>query len=425
MKGAEIALVEGVAVSFGSGDDCDVIVQDATVPAKACEIEVDATGVRIAVGGGSSESLPAFEIRSFGTTSFAVGPVDGEWQDLIKPVRPAVERADPETADAPVPEDVESASRRKEEAPSDADATGTSRRRKTGFVTALLVLLLLVLIVLLAWLFWPRIVEKCPKVESARVLCVEKGKAWYAASRTWVSEKMSSKTAKDSTSSVAPMSLADLASTHGLVLTNYPLSSIHYPLLQGNLKRRTERLAIRALALSADPSVKFDLTDDETLFSSSSELLFACSDGALKVDAAKNRVVTISGYAPSCEALERAIRALNADVKGIDRLDTSHVRVGGTAPAAVAKTPFVREAPPGEHPVVAIPAHTPEPPVKKTEKAQDYPIAGILTAPYPCVVMRNGVRLVEGAQIGRAVLVKIEADKLTLRDGNQDVEWKP
>jgi len=410
MKGAEIALVEGVAVSFGSGDDCDVIVQDATVPAKACEFEVDASGVRIAVGGGSAETLPPFEVRSFGTTSFAVGPVDGEWQELIKPVRPAIERADPEDKDGKPPSDSTTAPQA-----SDADGEAATSSKSPYLLLAVILLFVAAVVVLLAWLFWPRIVEKYPEAESARVAVVEKVGSWTCPCRT-------------QSSSILPAapspSLADLAKQHGLTLErSNPANPSN--LLRGNLTRRTERLAVRALALAADPNVKFDLTDDETLLSAASELLFACSDGALKVESASNRAVTISGFAPSRGALERAIRALNADVKGIEKLDASRVKVGGTAPAAVVGTPFVREQPPGEHPVVAIPAHTPNPPLPKAKKQRDYPIAGILTVPYPCVVMRNGVRLVEGAQIGGVVLVKIEADKLTLRDGNQDIEWRP
>ena len=31
-KGAEIALVEGVAVTLGKGDDCDIVLADPTLP---------------------------------------------------------------------------------------------------------------------------------------------------------------------------------------------------------------------------------------------------------------------------------------------------------------------------------------------------------------------------------------------------------
>lgn len=380
MKGAEIALVEGVTVAFGSGDDCDIVVRDATVPARACEFVSDATGVRIAVGGGAAEPLPSFEVRSFGTTSFAVGPVSGEWLELLRPARAVASESAPPAAPAAVPAPAPA---------SEEEAPPSCRRAGCLLVT----LLLLVLAAVLVWLFWPWLRER------GRIL----------ANRP---------SASPAAVSVIRLPLSEIARQHGLSLTNGPTAA---PLLVGNLRRRTERLAVRALALASDPSVRFDLTDDETLLASSSELVFACSDGALKVDAAADRSVTLSGYAPSFRALESALRALNADVRGIEKVDTSRVRIGGAAPEAVAKTPFVREELPGERPVVAIPAHTPEPAAAR----RDYPIAGILTAPYPCVVMRSGLRLVEGAQIGEAVLVKIEADRLLLQEGSGVVEWRP
>ncbi len=66
-------------------------------------------------------------------------------------------------------------------------------------------------------------------------------------------------------------------------------------------------------------------------------------------------------------------------------------------------------------------------PVKATKHsvARDFPIAGILMHPYPCVVMRGGMRLAVGAQLGTASLVRIEADRLILRDGHTTFEWKP
>ena len=116
--------------------------------------------------------------------------------------------------------------------------------------------------------------------------------------------------------------------------------------------------ASRALATAADPRCKFDVTDDETLLNNSQELLFAYTEGALKAVSASNRVVAITGYAPSPAALERAIRALNADVKGIEKLDTTTVSLGGTAPAAVADSAFVKETSPDANGVKKPPRTT-------------------------------------------------------------------
>ena len=44
-KGAEIALVGGRRVSFGSGDACDIVVADASLPAEACAFDVSEAGV--------------------------------------------------------------------------------------------------------------------------------------------------------------------------------------------------------------------------------------------------------------------------------------------------------------------------------------------------------------------------------------------
>ena len=93
----------------------------------------------------------------------------------------------------------------------------------------------------------------------------------------------------------------------------------------------------------------------------------------------------------------------------------------------VGGAPVARQEEPAKVPFVAEPTRTSAPiavpPVRKP--VRDYPIAGILTAPYPCVVMRDGQRVMEGAQIGTAVLVKIEADRLVMRDGGSECEWKP
>ena len=61
----------------------------------------------------------------------------------------------------------------------------------------------------------------------------------------------------------------------------------------------------------ADPACAFEVTDDETMLTSSQELLFAFTEGAIKAVAATNRTVVLTGFAPSPSSLERAIRALD------------------------------------------------------------------------------------------------------------------
>ena len=430
MRGAEIALVEGLRVSVGSGDDCDIVLADGSLPAHAFELDVTATSVTL-VRGDETQTLTPFEVVDVGTTAFAVGPAEGEWPENLarvararpvadatgaKPGEPAADATGRLAADAtsakPDAATEKTADRATEAKPDETgarpDEAGASpaspaRRRGRGFGCLAVVVLMLLLAGLL-YFFWPRVRAACPAAETARVSVVEHSlRAWEGAKG--LCRAAYARCAKSAPVAAAPgPSLAEIAAQYALTLTERDGA----PLLTGNVRRRTERLAIRSLALADDPNVRFDLTDDESLKAAADELLFVVTEGALKAVAASNRVVTLTGRIPTSAALEKAVRALNADVKGIARLVTDGVSVGGPLPTATADEP----------------ATAPKRRVAKPS-APDYPIAGILTAPYPCVVLRNGTRLTEGASLGTAVLVTIAADKLTLKDGGTTFEWRP
>ncbi|MBQ8125301.1 MAG: hypothetical protein IJ173_05350, partial [Kiritimatiellae bacterium] len=53
------------------------------------------------------------------------------------------------------------------------------------------------------------------------------------------------------------------------------------------------------------------------------------------------------------------------------------------------------------------------------------PVCGILTTPYPCLVLKNGMRVLEGAPLGDSIVLKIEADAVTLTNANGRIVWKP
>ena len=437
-KGAEIALVEGLRVSVGSGDDCDIVLADGSLPAHAFELDVTATTVTL-VKGDETQALTPYEIIDVGTTAFAVGPAEGEWPENLarakgladgatgarsgqpadgatgaKPGRPAdgATGAKPDVAGANSSaagarlgvKGSASVASAAGASPAEAEANGNAseRRRRGCLFAALLFLSSLVILAGLLFFFWPRVRAACPAAETARVAVVEQSRrAWGWAKG--LCRGIRARCAKPAPAVVLGPSLAEIAAQHGLALGERNGA----PLLAGNLRRRTERLAIRSLALADDPNVRFDLTDDETLKAAANELLFVVTEGALKAVAASNRVVTLVGRIPTAAALTEAVRALNSDVKGIERLETRGVAVGGTAPTAADEAPAL--------------------PKRRTAKpsSPDYPIAGILTAPYPCVVLRNGTRLTEGASLGTARLVRIAADKLTLKDGGSVIEWKP
>lgn len=392
IKGAEVALVNGTRVKVGSSDDCDIVIADASLP--DFTLDVSEGAVTLLTASGETRALKPFEIETQGQTAFAIGPADGAWQPLVRPA--PVPPPPAESVDAPPSPE----SREEEDARGETETT-RRRGRGCGCLCAILGLLLLVLLVYLAWYFWPQIRERQPAIAERVETSIATVKGWFAP-----------KTVKPrvTTRSAGP-SLEEIARQYGLELRKKG----EHPLLKGNVRLRTERLAIRALALNENAHTEFDLTDDESLKASSDELLFVVTEGALKAVSASNRVVSITGYAPSAAELERAVRALNADVPGIDRLETTSVQVGGTPPPAAAKTKF---AAPG---VKAAAASTPV----ATVARRDYPIAGIITKPYPLVVMRNGLRLAEGAQVGTAIIERIDADKLVLRDGKSTFEWRP
>ena len=405
MKGAEVALVDGLRVKVGSGEACDIVIADGSLPEIAFELDVSATAVTL-VSGDDAKALTPFEITEIGTTAIAVGPADGPWQPLRKPEPPKPvapeEPPKPEAEEAPATPAGTDAETKGED---DATPAEKPRKRSRGF-GCLIALLLFAAVIALLWFFWPRIAGAVPQAETARIWTVEKGGvAWEWTKGLY--GRCRAKFVKPEPVVVPGPTLAEIADQYGLTLVDG-----EPPVLRGNLARRTERLAIRALALADNPFVRFDLTDDESLRAAADELLFVVTEGAIKAVAASNRVVMLSGHAASAQDLEKVVRALDADVKGLARLVTEGVSVGGAKPAESEN----------ESPVLQL---TRPSKGTKSNGAAVYPIAGVLTAPYPCVVMRNGARLVEGAQIGKATLVKIEADKLTLKDGARTFEWRP
>ena len=401
LKGAEVALVDGRRVSLGSDDACDIVVGDAALAAQACELDVSGTGVTVLTPDGAATALKPFEVRTFGTTAFAVGPVDQPWGDLVYPP--------PEAPDAPVPAPSEPSAEPEAAEPPPAEAEAAPKRRHGCLGTLLVLLLLLVGALALLHCCRASIEARCPQVARFRAEVESAAqKGWAATQGLWARWFG---TARPASAPVAKgPALPELAAQHGLALVE--TNGVRQ--LAGNVRRRTERLAIRALALADDPSVQFNLTDDETLRASADELLFVVTEGALKATAASNRVVTLAGYAPSAAKLERALRALAADVPGIERVETKAVQVGGPAPAGTVAAEVAPDAPKGGRPRAG-----------QERKRTVEPIAGILMHPYPCVVLRTGLRLAEGAQIGTATIVRIEADRLILRDGKTEFAWRP
>ena len=270
-KGAEIALVEGVAISLGKGDDCDIVLADPTLPDESMQIEASETGVTI--GGEAFEQL---HVKTVGATSFAVGPADAPWGALVWPKAEDRAANDPENPETPeeteTPEKPETSE--KPEKPETPATPAKKRRGCYGCIVAL-VLLLLVLAVL-CWLFRE---EVRPHAEAL----------WNRISQT--SEGQCAEDIQHPTSDVRRVDLAAVVEKYGLLRAEANGTAR----ISGNLKTRRERLAATAEAYEAMPGVELDLTDDESFRAAAEDALFTLTEGALKVVSVTNRVLVISG----------------------------------------------------------------------------------------------------------------------------------
>ena len=390
-KGAEIALVEGVAVTLGKGEDCDIVLADPTMPDAPLSVEASADGVAV-----SGVPLESFSVKTFGATSFAVGPADAPWGELKwpKPEDREEERENGEESTEPPPPPTTE--------PPSPPATEPSSRRRGGCFGCLFVLLgLLLVLIALVWLFWDALK---PRAESL-------WEKMYAGR----SDSDDAPTVQPSGSDTRSSSLRDIAAKYALSL----VESDGRARISGNLKTRRDRLAATAEAYGAQPGVELDLSDDETLRTSAEDALFTLTEGALKVVAATNRVVSIAGSSRSPLLLKKTLEALNADLPKLRNVDASGVVIS----PLMARTDG-DGAGDGEQADGIFSTRTPRRTSKKTA-SPTLPVCGILTTPYPCLVMRDGRRIMEGATVADSVIVEIGADSVTLTNSTGRFTWKP
>jgi hypothetical protein len=207
------------------------------------------------------------------------------------------------------------------------------------------------------------------------------------------------------------MTLSEVASRYGLELEENDGQAK----LSGNLKTRAERLRATAEAYEARPGVDLDLSDDESFKAAADDALFTITEGAIKVVAATNRVLSIAGTSSSPLALKRILESLNTDLPKLRNIDATGV-VYGIVPGNKAG-----DDDDGEMLIGVSRAK------RRAAKAKDpsLPVCGILTTPYPCLVMRDGSRVLEGASLGGNVIVKIEADAVSVTNATGRFTWKP
>ena len=399
MKGAEIALPVGTRVKVGSGEDCDIVIADATLPSLAFELDISEDAASLVTPDGETENLADFEIREFGSTGVAVGPAGEIWGELHRPA-PKAESAESEK---PTEEAVEE--------PKPVEGTGEEekkggRRRVGCFIASLVFILILFVLLFLGYRhrdrlqpLWERLQ---PVVERCRGVFVRKG-----------SERPEPEPRP---------SIGDIAKTYGLKVEDRGGQTF----LVGNLKRRTERLAIRAMALASDRMVKFDLTDDQSLMDAVSDTLFIATEGRLEVLSVTNRVAEIAGLVTGPQELSTVLSMLNQEVPQLVAC-----RTGGVKAGFVPSPKRIAGAEQAEIPVAVAEGRSAPPRAAAARKktlapsAPNLPVAGILTTPYPCVVLTDGSRCLEGARIGGLVLERITAEELVFRAGETKLEWRP
>ena len=267
-KGAEIALVEGVGITLGKSDACDIVLADPTLPEAPLTIEASAGGVTV---GGSA--LEPFHVISSGATSFAVGPADAPWKALVWPKteEPELQESEPaaESGKPAAPADAAAASR-----PQPEEAKPEKRRGFFGCLAALIVLCLI-----LAGLCWVFREEIKPRAAAwwDRITSRESGIAGLPGT-----------TRKDAEE------LAAIAERYHLSLTNRQGRAV----LVGDFASRAERLTATAEAYGAQPGIELDFADGDSLKTAVADTLSLVGETQLSVADITNRVSCSSVRGP-------------------------------------------------------------------------------------------------------------------------------
>ena len=381
--GAEIALVEGVRVTLGSADSCDIVLADPTLAHEACAIEATADAVLLSIPGAEPEDLPPLRVRSFGTTALAVGPADAPWGPLNWEAPAAAEppagTSEARSESASSTTEATAAPRAESAAAPVSGGSGASpdhSTRRRGRRIGCLVLLLLLLL-LAAWL---------------------------------LNLRRTKPASPDGPTPAGPVEEPPPATPDGVTI--FETNGVFYA--RGDFVTRAERLAATAALYEAHPGIKLDLADRETLLSSTTDLLQAATEGSLTVSDITNRVAVLAGHAPDPAILKAALDALRVDVPRLAGFDTTAVVLdsplatptggSGASPDRLARSASAASA----------------------RKPPKVPLCGILLQPYPCLVLQNGQRLAVGAELAGYKIVEIAADRVKVRNAEEEeLEWTP
>lgn len=406
--GAEIALADGI-VTFGSSDSCDIVLADSSLAAEAFAIETTDTGVSLKeLPDGEAKKIDLYTLFSFGNSSFAVGENGAAWPELKSPEPPPPPEqpaADTETggsdstppSSSDTPPSTDGEPRPGTEEPRPTEGKRSSRRSCLG---CLLVLLLLLVFFAIGYF-----------------LALRYGRVWESV--PFVRAELDTPAAEKDTPAAESEPLADTlaawAATNGVAVSEKDGETVLY----GNFAKRADRLNFAQDAYERDANLILDLSDDETLKAGVEEVLFVITEGRTKLEVATNRVVKLAGRARSRDELLQTVATICTDVNRVRVVDdTAVVCDDGKRTDAPTRYQALSSQAARKHPFVT-PAPKPGMPEPKC------PVAGVILMPYPCLVLRDGSRAAEGSMVGEFKVEKIEADKVTLKRGEETVTWKP
>ena len=416
--GAEIAVAEGMTVSLGKGDSCDILLADQSLADVACELEVSAERVRMLLPGGVEERLEPFAVKFLGeTTAIAIGPETGTWDELVWPVRGTASVEEKSAG----PEEINPSEEKSESSATETDGT-EKRRFGCGCIVAV-ALLAPVVFVALVFLLWPFrssaakfLGPTAPHLRPVVYFVHDAGIG--AVGFAWDLAKGCIPEGDEEETVPPPPSIRDVAAAHGLSCIETNGTCV----LSGNFATRMQRLSATAAAYAAKPGVTLDVSDDESLRHAASEVLELVSEGKLKVHSATNRIIALSGFSPGASNLRATLEAIRADVPNVRNVDCTRVMLGesngisevvesvdsATAKSDVkgVKTARVRRD-------------------KRKSSAPKMPVVGVLTVPYPCIVLKDGSRVTEGAEFGGFIIDRIGADTIRVKGPEGTFEWRP
>jgi hypothetical protein len=116
------------------------------------------------------------------------------------------------------------------------------------------------------------------------------------------------------------------------------------------------------------------------------------------------------------------LEAIRADVPHVRNVDCTRVRLAESASVAAVVEQTVADA---AKPVVKGVKVARVRRDGRKGSAPKMPVVGVMTVPYPCIVLKDGSRVTEGAEFGGFIIDRIAADTIRIKGPEGTFEWRP